>query len=67
MKIIVHGNVIKYECPICGCVWLASEDESMVENLYSNDKLVSQSFYCTCPDCHANCIEGTKLKAHAEA
>ena len=63
MKIIVHGEIIKYICPVCGCVWLASEDESMVENLYSYEQIVAQSFYCDCPDCFQRRVEGQKLKA----
>ena len=54
---------IKYICPVCGCVWLASEDESRVENLYSYDQIVAQSFYCDCPDCFQRRVEGQKLKA----
>ena len=66
MKIILHGNVIKFVCPTCGCVFLKSETECHVEHLFADDKEVAQQYWSECPDCFEDDLEGVRLKAHMD-
>lgn len=54
MNIIKHGDAKKtgrlreFECPECGCVWIAWPHE-----VYRN--IAGLEHACYCPDCHELC------------
>ncbi len=41
----------RFECPTCGCIFEADEDEYDVDNDFYS------SFYCKCPNCGRNGFE----------
>lgn len=61
MKIIRHGNIprnnsYRFECNICGCVWLVDS-----ENLQRDQQSIIYTPHCDCPECGAKGIYGKRL------
>ena len=62
MKIIKHGCVIHFICPVCGCEFLMSEDE---EGCYKpagqeEKKGGEEEYLAICPDCGEGEVPGHK-------
>ena len=53
MKIIKHGEVIRFTCPVCGCEYMAREEETY-------KKPDDPGYYAVCPDCGESDIPGVK-------
>ena len=53
MKIIKHGEVIHFVCPVCGCEYLAREEETY-------KKPEDPEYYTVCPDCGESDVPGYK-------
>lgn len=49
MRILKHGECLKFYCDGCGCVWLANKSECK-ENPHSASLLPTDWSY-PCPDC----------------
>ena len=45
-RIITHGEVIKFICHVCGCVFLNSEDECSREFVGNDEKRIQYYSYC---------------------
>jgi C4-type Zn-finger protein len=60
VKILKHGDVIRFQCPVCGCEWLAAENECYVQSIWSFNKIVSQEYQCDCPECERERVEGER-------
>lgn len=50
MKVITHGNIIHFDCKVCGCQFDAGILECIDDNPYT----------CLCPDC-GTATKGTRL------
>lgn len=53
MKVIKHGEVIKFVCPVCSCEFMAREEETY-------KKPDDPGYYAVCPDCGESDIQGVK-------
>lgn len=53
MKVIKHGEVIKFVCPVCSCEFMAREEETY-------KKPDDPGYYAVCPDCGESDIPGVK-------
>lgn len=53
MKVIKHGEVIKFVCPVCSCEFMAREEETY-------KKPEDPGYYAVCPDCGESDIQGVK-------
>ena len=58
MQIIKHGNIpswkhtCEFECPECGCEWIAVEDEYIVKDIESFLRARTITVAeCDCPEC----------------
>ena len=49
MRVLKHGECLKFYCQGCGCVWLANKSECK-ENSHSGSLLPTDWGY-HCPDC----------------
>lgn len=50
MRILKHGNIVKFTCPVCGCVFTELADKS-----YSSMGSDGAHYCETCPDCLQIC------------
>ena len=63
MKIVKHGCVIDFICPVCQCEWLMSEDEEGCDQKVSQDeKKGEEEYLAVCPDCGQGDVPGHKRK-----
>lgn len=53
MKVIKHGEVIRFTCPVCGCEYMAREEETY-------KKPEEPEYYTVCPDCGESDVPGYK-------
>ena len=53
MKVIKHGEVIRFVCPVCSCEFMAREEETY-------KKPDEQEYFAVCPDCGESDIPGVK-------
>lgn len=53
MKIIKHGEVIHFVCPVCGCEYMAREEETY-------KKPEEPEYFTVCPDCGESDVPGYK-------
>ena len=53
MKIIKHGEVIRFTCPVCGCEYMAREEETY-------KKPEEPEYFTVCPDCGESDVPGYK-------
>ena len=60
MKIIKHGCVIDFNCPVCGCEFLMSEDECYEEASQDEKKGEEIQYLAVCPDCGQGDVPGYK-------
>lgn len=52
MKIIQHGALFLFNCPVCGCIFRCSRDEvDKIETDNCGDDVATDN----CPDCLAVC------------
>lgn len=66
MKVIKHGNCLRFECRECGCVFQATEKENGTEyRAYHNGD--DSGFYRTCPDCGCEDVKGEAVWKNANA
>lgn len=58
MKIIKHGDCLRFTCPECQCIFQAVRGETGVR--YREKGMLSGEFtYCaSCPECGAQDVEG---------
>lgn len=49
MRIIKHGQCLKFYCDKCGCVWLANKDECKKRESIAT--LLPDDWGYACPDC----------------
>ena len=62
MKIIKHGCVIDFNCPVCGCEFLMSEDECYEDVSKDEKKGDEIQYLAVCPDCGQGDVPGYKHK-----
>ena len=53
MKVIKHGEVIRFVCPVCSCEFMAREEETY-------KKPDEPEYFAVCPDCGESDIPGEK-------
>lgn len=53
MKVIKHGEVIRFVCPVCSCEFMAREEETY-------KKPDEPENFAVCPDCGESDIPGVK-------
>lgn len=55
MKILVQGRKAKkyrrFECEVCGCVFLADRNEYKFEGRYFINDTCLDNYSCSCPNC----------------
>ena len=49
MRIIKHGECLKFVCGECGCIWLANKSECKTQHHDSISMLPDWGY--SCPDC----------------
>ena len=59
MKIIRHGEVIQFVCPVCGCEFLMREEETY-QKPDSEKKIEEEKYFAVCPDCGEADVPGEK-------
>lgn len=63
MKIIKHGCVIHFNCPVCNCEFLMSEDEpECYKRADRDEKKENKEYLAVCPDCGESDVPGYKEK-----
>lgn len=62
MKIVKHGCVIDFNCPVCGCEFLMSEEECYQEAVQDDKKGEEVQYLAVCPDCGEGDVPGYKKK-----
>ena len=61
MKIVKHGCVIQFDCPVCSCEFLMSEDEEGCRQQTDKDRKGDDVQYlAVCPDCGEGDVPGYK-------
>ena len=63
MKILKHGDVIRCECPKCGCIFLANMFECQVNHRFADNIPIKEIYHCDCPECDEEYIEGERVKS----
>ena len=58
MRIIKHGSVIRCLCPLCGCDFMASEDECYKD--HEKEQKGEVKWLSVCPDCGEIDVPGEK-------
>ena len=62
MKIVKHGCVIDFNCQVCGCEFLMSEEECYQEAAQDDKKGGEVQYLAVCPDCGEGDVPGYKKK-----
>ena len=62
MKIIKHGCVIDFNCQVCSCEFLMSEDECYQAAGKDEKKGDEIQYLAVCPDCGQGDVPGYKHK-----
>ena len=61
MKVITHGNCLRFICPECQCVFQATCNEKGIEwKEYGYDMPNSSGYYAKCPECGEENVKGDK-------
>ena len=63
MRIIKHGNVMRFKCDACGCEFVANKDECKKQPKYSECMMTgTYEYYYHCPECGKR-IQGHEVRA----
>ena len=60
MRIIKHGECLKFYCRGCGCVWLANKSECREDN--HSGSLLPTDWSYRCPDCGQWTVSKTEAR-----
>ena len=62
MKVITHGNALRFTCPRCACIFQATKNEKCVEwKDFGVDMPRSSGYFAACPECGEEEVRGYEI------